>query len=366
MALGSTPATPAIIEATARTIASLASSPPAERAAVKSLRPLLGAAWARLPGGGARDTMTALRTGVAREEMRLRTMGPIVERALAALAAAGQPFLLLRGLGVAATVYPEPVSRHCHDLDILVGPGHLEAALSALEEAGFLPAEPDPSRHHQGQRRVHASGLPVEVHETLFPERYYAAPVGEWFARSRPARVFGCEVAIPAPEHQLVQVLGLASCTPQRHALRWVTDAWFLASQTAGFDWDLFLRTALASRLPVPLDIQLHWLAEELALPVPTEVLARLRAEAERSPPVARDVALFGLRAGALPGEPRLGPATSLRDRLTLLRWMVLPSRAYLAHAHGVPARATLPLYVRRMLRALRGAVTPSPEPRRT
>jgi len=365
IALGPPPADPAIIEAASRTIGALATLPPAGRAAVKSLRPLLGAAWTRLPPGTSRDTITALRTGVAREDMRLRTMGPIVERALAALAATGHPFLLLRGLGLAETVYPEPVDRHCHDLDILVEPGHIEAALAALQGAGFLPGEPDPSRIHQGHRLVHASGLPVELHRDLFPERYYAAPVAEWFADSRTARVFGREVAIPAPEHQLVQVLGLASGTPQRHALRWVTDAWFLVDRTADFDWDRFLRAALASRLALPLDTQLHWLAEGLGAQVPAGVLARLRDEAGRAPALARDVALFGLRAGALPDEPRLGHALSLRDRLTLMRWVVLPSRAYLAHAHGVSPRATLPLYARRMLRALQGAARPSPEPRR-
>ena len=92
-------------------------------------------------------------------------------KAAAALAAAGVPFLLLRGPALAAVLYDDPAQRPYLDADLLVEPERLSKAEAALAGSGFdespLEAAFPEGRPQHAHTWRSASGGVVDVHRTL-------------------------------------------------------------------------------------------------------------------------------------------------------------------------------------------------------
>lgn len=64
------------------------------------------------------------------------------ERIAAALAAAGIPALGFKGAALAGMLYPDPLARHCGDVDVLIAPGTMIAGLEALTDRGLRSEDP--------------------------------------------------------------------------------------------------------------------------------------------------------------------------------------------------------------------------------
>ncbi|MGE5927100.1 MAG: nucleotidyltransferase family protein, partial [Gemmatimonadota bacterium] len=146
--------------------------------------------------------------------------------------------------------------------------------------------------------------------------------------------LLGTRVTVLGAADQLVHVCGNAAQSPVRGSLRWVTDAWLLIESDPALDWEVVLRNAERAELALPLSVMLRYLAEELQSPIPGSVVERLDDLARSASPIARDVALYGARAG-LPALALVRRVTGgLRPRLWALRWLLFPSPTYLRHAY--------------------------------
>jgi hypothetical protein len=64
------------------------------------------------------------------------------ERIAATLAPAGIPALSFKGAALARMLYPEPLSRHCGDIDVLIPQRAMIAGLGALTGAGMRSGDP--------------------------------------------------------------------------------------------------------------------------------------------------------------------------------------------------------------------------------
>jgi len=117
-----------------------------------------------------------------------------------------------------------------------------------------------------------------------------------------------------------------------------VCDAFYVIERSVGLDWDLFIEVAGVARLALPLSVQLAYLAGELGAIVPRRVLERLSQSAAEADRTARQVALFGVRAGRR-GRLRamLAACAGAAERRALLRWMLLPSAAAMAGSAASP-----------------------------
>lgn len=352
-ALGTRPLSREEYAGVERSLENLAALPLAERGAAKNLRPLLARSVRSAPNTLPRAMVTSLRTGAAREALRVTSVQQIAGRVLQALSPSGYPFLVLRGLALAETVYPDPVTRHCHDLDLLVSADARDAILGILHTAGFGPAPDDPSRAPGPVRRVHPSGFPIELHTTLFPESYYTLPARDVWDRATTRIVLGVSVLTPTLEDHLVMVLGLASCTAQRRSLRWVTDSWFILAGKTPFDWDRFVTTARDARLCLPLSVMMPYLSDQLGAQIPDRAMDAIRSTAAEALPEARDVALYWAR----PGGADHGGTAAGWDRLLLFGWRLFPSRGYMAHAYPTRRGPMAWLYLRRLILGLGAAV---------
>ena len=310
--------------------------PPPQRVALRTLSPLLEAGMAgaeSAPRFGV-DSLRVLRMAAARERVRYETVRRLARGLLASLTDRGVDAILLRGIVLAETVYPEPFRRHTHDLDLFVSPSGMQRAEDAARAAGFTERADDPDRLPGGTRLVHPSGLPVEIHASLFLDPYYAAELPGMSARAERRALLGEHVRTLGAADQLLHICGGASQSPVRGSLRWVTDAWLLIDRGPAIDWEVVVSGAASARLSLPVSAMLRYLAEELESPIPATVLDRLDALAREASPIARDVALYGARAG-LPALALVRRVPGgLRPRLWALGWLLFPSASYLRHAY--------------------------------
>jgi hypothetical protein len=325
--------------------------------ATRTLLPLLARSAVRNDLDVGRDVASYMRAAVLREELRAVRYRQIAAEVLAALAGAGVVALVVRGAALAATVYDAWALRHCHDLDLLVRPEALPAAVRALAGVGCrLLGPPRPPR--AGAVLRHASGLEVAVHTRAFGVTYYDVAVEDFARGSGAITIDGAAAWAPAREATLVHVLGHATYSPSRRNLRWVTDAWHLMARHAELDWADVVARLDASRVTLPVSVLLAYLAE-LGAAVPADVVAHLRARAAVAPRAAEDVALGGAHAGPRGDLRSLWRSTaSWRGRVRVARWVLAPSPAYLQSAFALPAAWLFPLcYLYRPARFVAGSL---------
>jgi hypothetical protein len=296
-----------------------------------------------------RNTLTVLRTAAVREELRAATLDRIAADALTALREAGTEVLVARGAALAAGAYPGPGLRHCHDLDLLVDPRLRDRAAGAVVAAGVVSAE---RRDSHTTVLTHQTGVELRLHSRLFPIPWYDDELAGVLRRGVPVTVGGVAARMPGPADMLLHVCVHAVCCARPWQLSWAPDAWFTLRRWPELDWGQLLATARITRVQLPLQVTLSWLARELGAPVPQAVLGELAADGARASAGDRDVALALAWAARRRGGGGSTARRTRRGALAFARWALLPSPAYLRATGRVRHRALLPAaYLARPLR---------------
>ena len=88
------------------------------------------------------EWLTAGRAWVARNLEKLEAAARVLDRFGAALEPYEIPWMVIKGLAFALSVYPDPALRGFGDIDILVPPAYFGDALAVLRDAGFRDARP--------------------------------------------------------------------------------------------------------------------------------------------------------------------------------------------------------------------------------
>lgn len=315
--------------------------------AQKGLLPLLHLALERSPGECGRDDATYLRAAYFREELRGHAYRRILLDLLDTLARADVPAIILKGCALADTVYPDPVSRHAHGIELLIRDADTARLPALLEQARFRSSRDRPDRRAQAVARSwrHARGLPLDLRTRLLDQPYYTVPTADLWTQSGPLDRLHGHARILCPEHNLLHVLASAAVLASRSNLRWACDAWFLVERhRETLNWPLFQDMARTARLALPLSITVAFLARDLGVPVPRSVLDALEADAAKADALGYEVALLGALTGA---HARMRAAIArtpgLRARLAILRPLIAPSPPAVAAAYGVSSG--LPLY---------------------
>ena len=297
-------------------------------AATRTLMPLLSHSAARNDLDLGRGVFSYVRAAALREELRAVRYRQIVAEGLAALGRDGTRVFVARGAALAATTYDDWRLRHCHDLDLLVRPQELPAAVNALGSVGCIAMQPRTA--HGGAVLRHPSGLELSLHTRPFAIAYYDVSVDRFVGTVRSVSIDGVEALTPSAEATLAHVLGHASYSSSRRNLRWVADAWNLVAHRPDLDWDEVVARIDSYRLTLPVCILLRYL-DDFGVEVPRAALAHVMERATCAGGVAEDIAV-----GAVHGGPR-GDLRSLwrstsswRGRLRLVRWMIAPSPAYM------------------------------------
>ncbi|HEX7089122.1 MAG TPA: nucleotidyltransferase family protein [Longimicrobiales bacterium] len=270
-------------------------------------------------------------------QFRMLRLQQLLIGALDTLAERGIDVVLLKGAGVAATVYGSFTARPMYDLDLLVRPEQAEAAWDALRAAGWRH---DAARYPQSFYETHrhfaplddpaGTGLVLEVHTALTDTAVHLPAEVIW-RDARAVELHGRRAFVPPPEQQ---VLHLAVHFAWSHGLAkasWRTfrDLHQILAH-APPDWDVLIEHTTAARAGT----SCYWtlrLARSLAgVAAPLEVMQRLR------PPRPERVLRILERhyiASLFPANPAPCPSV----QLTQLLWSVGMAPRWSGHGGARP-----------------------------
>jgi len=323
-----------------------------DRTGIKRHLPLL---YRNLVAHGAapgRDLEPYLRAARAREELRSARFRRIVGEALGALGQSGVEFIVGKGVTVGETIHPDPVLRHCHDIDLLVRSPNMPAAADALRRAGFSPVE---SGLGSEPRFDHDSGLPVELHDRLYRTPFYDGSLEAVISRARSAQLLTIPVRVISDVDLLVYAPVHASVVPQRAGLSWIIDVVSLLrqreSQGVTTDWTAVTQIAADAHVQLPLYAAYQYLAAKFGAPIPPHVIEELRRSTGKCGRLEHLVALDGLRAAPHMRLKSILQASGWRSRGAIAKATLLPPAKYLAAKHQTKGAVPLTLlYIARPL----------------
>ncbi len=232
----------------------------ADTSGIRRLLPLLLVAVRRNDLSVDSRFLTVIRSAYVREELRERIYRRILVQLLAALQATDIEVILVNGAALAHSVYPEPLLRHCHNVDLYCNVFHGERIADLLAAFGFR----ETARKRGDIGFEHGSGLPVELHQRLLGADDATHRFAAVYARSRRLVLDGNPVRILAPEDALLQIRAHGAGGDGIAAPWLVCDAWMQVERGPQLDRDLLRDTAGSRRLANALDDILAYLAGEL------------------------------------------------------------------------------------------------------
>ncbi|MEM9855122.1 MAG: nucleotidyltransferase family protein [Pseudomonadota bacterium] len=200
---------------------------------------------------------------------------------LAALSKAGCAPIIWKGMPLSQTCYASTAHRPMSDIDIVVVPDRLEAALRVLEDCAWHPKQGDPRRDaadlivesndfsYQGDMQL---SLDVSFHIGTFPEHAAQRAILE---ASLPYEPGPEGVRVPPPAEHLLLILHHGMPANALRPLRWVFDAHALL-EAQPVDWDRFAELANEIGIAPMVGIQLDLVARYGPGLVPAGLLERL------------------------------------------------------------------------------------------
>lgn len=281
----------------------------------------------------------------------------------AALDQAAVTWVVLKGPVLAELGYPE-APRGYADLDLMVAPGQLREAVSALEGAGAVVAEPDWPRvvsGAKGELAMAVHGLPViDLHWHLVYLRSarerWAISTEDLLGRRQPVRLKDVD-AWSLDRSDFVAHVALHASFGAAQQLRRLLDIERAVACLAP-DWEVLVRRCRAWRVGLPVSVMLNRARQVLGAAVPDEVVDDL-AGSRLNRVLVRRLGEW-IPDGRMPGGRSLrnGLTRSLRDGLLATSGEfaaeVRQAAAQLLHqtatepdatGHGAGARAGLESY---------------------
>ena len=312
-----------------------------------------------------------LRDGYWVSYFRNQVLLPAYEQMRRAADAAGIETMPMKGASLAADYYPSPALRVMSDLDVLVRPNDLQRVAEVMRELNYSAIDTDrsyvderwlddSSREHSWVAMRDGLQILIEIRTasiepavgrltdldrpfTQLLHRYTA----EVWARAEARRKTGEPLRV-TPEDLLLTVATHLAAKHVDFRLIWLHDIARIVTATPSLDWDYVARTADRLRITAPVTAALHAATRWLGVPIEDghldTVAAPLRSSSARwlerwdDRQLRRLVATIGARDLTV-GGPGLWPLVSALSRvrglgaqLRVLRWVGLPSRAYLKH----------------------------------
>lgn len=258
--------------------------------------------------------------------------------------------IVLKGAHLAATVYPNPALRYMNDIDLLLHPADVPAAVAVLQALGYQPAAPiDWVKHLATDHHLPRFGKPevvagVELHWTITrPQQTYTIALAGLWARATPVTLAGVETLGLCPEDLLLHICEHA--TYHHHFLqrmRFLCDIDAVVRHPGqALDWGQVQQRAQDYRWAKGVHLALLLAQQLLATPVPKAVLDQLQAAgfADQLTELAIDQ-FFTDQPGASdisPAFAQFSAAQTWREKVNIVwRRLLLPS-AVIANQFQVP-----------------------------
>jgi hypothetical protein len=285
-----------------------------------------------------------------------------LEAALQGLAGAGVETLLLKGAALSKALYGSAAVRTMGDIDLLVRPDDVAAAVRTLSAlgyeseyaAGLQARDVVPYNNQLAMHKPGPVNTLIELHWHLFWFVYYRHTVAlDWFWQSaQPVEIGAARSHVLGPEAQILHLCGHwvgHQGQGQPAVDRWGHDIAEVVFRYGGsLDWDAVLSRAREFHLVLPTQQVLAWVREAWQAPIPGEVLGRLgelRATAEE----ARAFHRFRILTSGSLEEYSLASLASLPRWGMRLRYawrnLLFPSSGFMRHRYRIRWGWLVPLY---------------------
>jgi hypothetical protein len=264
-----------------------------------------------------------------------------LSRIIRHLSAKGVRLIVLKGAGLAQTVYSNPALRPLRDLDILVHSETLPIVLGTLKESGYVSPKvetrPGTTVAYESQMmfvRREQLRTQLEIHWSLIDSPHYQHHLSlDWFWQTaRPLEISRVSTLMLGPEALVLYLCAHLLLHHGGNDLLWLNDiAEVIRHYRAELDWDELMERAQLYGLVIPLQQILTRVASDWSAPISANVIERLVAL-----PVSREeMRAFKLfRAQAQPPTQRLladlASIPSWRQRLVFGWSNIFPSRDYM------------------------------------
>lgn len=245
--------------------------------------------------------------------------------------------LCLKGIALAATIYPNPATRPMADIDVLVPREHYAQALQILQQAGYqgdtTSLDPYATKHFTLTGGADHS-LIIEVHHTLFDENDEQPPSNlAWFWAQKTN-------SHPATLTPTAHLLYLAAHALLYHGeieffLQRFFDMHLLITQTE-IDWDVVLNQAIDLKWTYPVERALRICQGYFATPLPSELLTQLAETRPADEDVARVQRFQSVSPSTERILTRLGKMP-LYKRIQHIGQILFPPREYMRQRYTIP-----------------------------
>ena len=295
------------------------------------------------------------------------------ERMLSFFQEAGIPTLVLKGIGLALTVYPKYELRPICDLDVLVSLNDAPQAVELLKQKGFrLPIQNSAAHleefqqlfrsHHAQPFQRPAEPLSIDLHVRLHSPVPSLVLTQCMLADAVPLNIGSARTLIARPADQVFHTIvhGSRSAHTSPSLLRWAADVAMLrTTYDVDIDWKRLKELGRRYECLALLQDALDDVAEIMDKPLPSNALSMFRSARptarDRLEWTARRVSLFNLKfpfahmldyrrfrqADREQGQPTRTFARFLADRWHLQREKDIP-HAFLAKILQRLSRLTL------------------------
>lgn len=208
-----------------------------------------------------------------------------LERIAGAMNASNVPLLVLKGGALNLTVHDRPDERPMGDLDVMVRPEDLRAAIAALEGLGAVRGQPlvrqdfFPRFYHETEFKLgDVCPVRIDLHVRPFRPLRYAqrVPDDALWARACPVRIGGATVLIPSAEDMLVHLAAHSAFHGNARRM-WRADIHrWVDARRSDIDWDRFCETVEAWGLTWPVLDGIRHAQTDVGPVCPPAVLDRL------------------------------------------------------------------------------------------
>ncbi len=201
---------------------------------------------------------------------------------------AGIEPVALKGLGLIATVYPEPALRPMADTDLLFRQGEHARAVDVLLAAGWKPARGGRQDYLRRSRVFHAlplvspQGQEVDLHRFMLEENSVAGADAPMFERLVHGSVSEQAIMSLSPEDHVVNACVHGARWDPVPALRWLPDTVLaIRSKGAAFEWDYLVEEGRRRQVGLALGAALAF-AQDFEPAIPHSAVDALRSGAGR------------------------------------------------------------------------------------
>jgi hypothetical protein len=253
--------------------------------------------------------------------------------------------ILLKGMALAQTVYTDIALRPMYDIDILIHKEDFTLVENKLRQSGYINSPSYPEDFHKGNMMVDVHWDLMNITRVKSRKKSHQIDIDEVWKASRLIEVGRKKARILSPEHCLMDLCLHLTLHHGLSGLIWFIDiAKLIEYYKNEIDWDKFIKDSFRYAICKPIYYTFYYVNKILGQEIPQFVLDGLMPKRQNF--IERkvfDLILSGTTLDNIRFFFTLSAMESLRDRLSFLREIALPSPKVLSARYNISSARHIP-----------------------